>query len=258
MLTNGTPFLHLAVKEVFGSDFFGAFVNEGGAVYSLSSIGKISEVAFKFDFGGIFSNGVLPLITAVLSFAMVDCFDTVGTLLGTAANANMLDKDGNLPGGDRALMADAIATCTGACLGTSTVTTFVESASGISEGARTGFSSVIVAIMFLLAIFVTPLFDVLSQNVWFLYSVAMPALVVVGTLMIKSVTKINWEDMEEAIPCFLTVAVMPFAYSISEGIGFGFISYTLIKLVRGKGKQVPVLMYILSILFIAKYILGNL
>ena len=246
------------VPSLFGSDFFGAFVNEGGAVYSLSSIGKISEVAFKFDFGGIFSNGVLPLITAVLSFAMVDCFDTVGTLLGTAANANMLDKDGNLPGGDRALMADAIATCTGACLGTSTVTTFVESASGISEGARTGFSSVIVAIMFLLAIFVTPLFDVLSQNVWFLYSVAMPALVVVGTLMIKSVTKINWEDMEEAIPCFLTVAVMPFAYSISEGIGFGFISYTLIKLVRGKGKQVPVLMYILSILFIAKYILGNL
>lgn len=245
------------IPSLFGSDFFGTFTSNG-SVYSLSSIGKISEVAFKFDFGGLMSHGLLPLITAIISFALVDCFDTVGTLLGTASNAGMLDKDGNLPGGDRALIADAAATCVGACLGTSTVTTFVESAAGIGEGARTGLHSVVVAALFALALLITPLFDFLSANVWYLYAVAMPALVVVGAMMMKSVVKINWDDFEEALPCFLTISVMPFAYSISDGIGFGFISYVVIKLVRGKAKEVPALLYVISILFVLKYILGNL
>ena len=246
------------IPSLFGSDFFGAFTTVEGSLYDISSIGKISEVAFKFDFGGLVSHGVLPLITAVISFALVDCFDTVGTLLGTASNAGLLDKDGNLPGGDRALIADSVATCMGSCLGTSTVTTFVESAAGIGEGARTGLSSLVVAVLFCLSLLITPLFDFLSVNVWYLYAIAMPALVVVGAMMLKSVLKIKWDDFEEALPCFLTIAVMPFAYSISDGIAFGFISYAIVKLVRGKGKEVPPLLYVLALLFVLKYILSNL
>ena len=172
--------------------------------FTVAGIGEaFGEVAFKLDFSGALSaGGVVPFLTAIITFAICDCFDTVGTLLGTAGNAGMLDENGNFPGGDRALIADAIATCTGALLGTSTVTTFVESSTGIEDGGRTGLTS-----------------------------------------------------METAIPCFLTIAMMPFAYSIADGIGFGIISYTLIKLARGKAKEVPVLMYILSVLFILSYVL---
>ena len=134
----------------------------------------------------------------------------------------------------------------------------MESASGIGEGARTGLSSVVVAVLFGLALLITPLFDFLSANVWYLYSIAMPALVVVGAMMLKSSAKVNWDNFEEAIPCFLTIAVMPFAYSISDGIAFGFISYCIIKLIRGKGKEVSPLLYIIALLFILKYVLGGL
>ncbi|MEA5050847.1 MAG: NCS2 family permease [Oscillospiraceae bacterium] len=211
----------------------------------------LAPVAFHFDFAGAFSKGILPLFTAVISFALVDCFDTVGTLIGTAGNADMLDKDGNLPNGDKALIADAIATCTGACLGTSTVTTYVESSTGISEGARTGLSSVVVGVLFLLSVLIAPVAGIVPA------AATAPALIIVGVLMIGSVGKIVWSNLEDAIPCFLTIAMMPFAYSISDGIGFGFISWTLIKLVRGKGKEVPVLMYVISVLFLVKYILTN-
>ncbi len=245
------------IPTICGSDFFGTFTSNG-AIYDITSIGKISEVAFKLDFGGLGSLGILPLITAIVSFTLVDCFDTIGTLLGTAANSGMLDKDGNLPRGDRAMIADSIATCAGACLGTSTVTTFVESSAGIGEGARTGLSSLVVAVMFGLSIFITPLFDFFSANVWYLYSIAMPALVIVGAMMLKGAAQVAWDNMEEAIPCFLTISIMPFAYSISDGIAFGFISYVLIKVFRGKAKEVPVLLYLISLLFILKYILGSL
>ncbi len=207
---------------------------------------------FKFDFGGIFSLGVLPLITAVVSFLIVDMFDTVGTLIGTAGAAGMLDKDGNLPRGDKALVADAIATCTGACLGTSTVTTYVESSAGISEGARTGLSSVVVGILFILALVLAPIAGIIPG------AATAPALIIVGVLMMKSAARVAWDNIEDAIPSFLTIAIMPFAYSISDGIGFGFISYTLIKIFRGKFKQVPALMYIISAIFIIKYVLSNL
>ena len=163
-----------------------------------------------------------------------------------------------MDGGDKALIADAVATVSGSALGTSTVTTFVESASGISEGARTGLSSIVVSIMFALSLFITPIFGVLGANSWYLYAITAPALIVIGTLMMKSVARVAWDNIEEAIPCFLTIAVMPFAYSISDGIAFGFISYVIIKLVRGKAKEVPVLMYIISALFLAKYILMHL
>ena len=212
---------------------------------------SFGSVAFKMDFGGVFAKGILPLVTAVISFALVDCFDTVGTLIGTAKNAGMTDRRGNLPGGDRALIADAVATCCGACLGTSTVTTFVESSTGISEGARTGLSSIVVGVLFLLACLLAPVAGIIPS------AATAPALIIVGVLMIKGATEVNWGDFEEACPAFLTIAMMPFAYSISDGIGFGFISYSVIKLARGKAKDVPVLVYIISVLFILKYILTS-
>jgi AGZA family xanthine/uracil permease-like MFS transporter len=162
----------------------------------------------------------------------------------------MLDKDGNLPRGDRALIADAIATCAGACLGTSTVTTYVESATGIEQGGRTGLTSVVVGILFLLAIFLAPIAGIVPA------AATAPALIIVGVLMMGSVSKIDWKNLEVAIPAFLTVVMMPFAYSISDGIGFGFISYTLIKLIRGKAHEVHWLMWILSSLFVLKYLVA--
>ena len=218
---------------------------------TMSVFKELGEVAFKLDIPGVMAKGILPLVTAVISFALVDCFDTVGTLIGTAKNAGMTDKNGNLPGGDRALIADAIATCCGACLGTSTVTTFVESSTGISEGARTGLSSIVVGVLFLLACLLAPVAGIIPS------AATAPALIIVGVLMIKGATDVNWGDFEEACPAFLTIAMMPFAYSISDGIGFGFISYSIIKLTRGKAKEVPVLVYIISVLFILKYILTS-
>lgn len=210
----------------------------------------LAPTLFKFDFGGLVSHGVLPMITAIVTFAMCDCFDTVGTLIGTASNAGMLDKDGNLPHGDKALIADACATVAGACLGTSTVTTFVESSTGISEGGRTGLTSVVVGILFLLSVVFAPIAGIIPTQA------TAPALIIVGMLMIGNVAKIDWSDIEVALPCFLTIIMMPFAYSISDGIGFGFISYCVLKIFRGKFKEVPVLMYVLSALFILMYALA--
>ena len=225
----------------------------GLTVYSPMSfdLSVLGNTFMQMDFSGLLTLGLMPLLTAIVSFAIVDMFDTVGTLIGTAGNAGMLDDQGNLPGGDRALLADAIATCSGACLGTSTVTTFVESSTGIAEGARTGLSSVVVGILFVLSCFLAPVAGLIPS------AATAPALIIVGVYMIKGATKIDWTDFEVALPCFLTMAIMPFAYSISDGIGFGFISWTVIKLARGKGKQVPVLLYILSAIFIASYILKH-
>lgn len=216
---------------------------------TMSHIGNISLTMFQFDFGGVMEMGILPLITAIISFLIVDMFDTVGTLLGTAGNAGMLDENGNLPHGDRALIADALATCVGACLGTSTVTTYVESSTGISEGARTGLASLTTGLLFLASVLLAPIAGIIPS------AATAPALIIVGVYMMKSAAGIDWGDFEVAMPCFLTIAMMPFAYSISDGIGFGFISWVVIKLCRGKAKEVPALMYILAALFVAKYIL---
>ena len=213
---------------------------------------SMAPTFFKLSFAGLTSLGVLPLITAIVTFSMCDCFDTVGTLVGTAGSAGMLDKDGNLPGGDRALIADATATCLGALLGTSTVTTFVESSTGIAEGARTGLASVVTGLLFLLACVLAPVAGIIPS------AATAPALIIVGMFMIGNVSKVDWKDPEVALPCFLTIAAMPFSYSISDGIGFGIISYTLIKVCRGKFKEVPVLMYVLSVLFVAMYVLSAL
>ena len=244
----GAIFLGIIITTIIG-------IPMGQTVYSPDafSFSVLGEIFGKLSFTGLTSvdGGTVALITAVISFALVDCFDTVGTLIGTATNAGMTDKHGNLPGGDRALIADAIATCCGAVIGTSTVTTFVESSTGIAEGARTGFSSLVVALLFLLSCFAAPVAHVVPS------AATAPALIIVGVLMLKGATGVNWSDFEEACPAFLIIAMMPFAYSISDGIGFGFISYSIIKVARGKAKDVPVLVYIISILFILKYILGN-
>ena len=192
---------------------------------------------------------IFSLISVLISLTMVDMFDTVGTLYGTAGKAGFLTKDGKLPRANKALMADAVATSVGAVLGTSTVTTYVESSAGISEGGRTGLTSVTTAACFVLAIFLAPFLGFIPGAATY------PVLVLVGVMMIGGVRDIDWNDMEIAIPCFLTIAMMPFAYSISEGIAFGCISYTVIKLVRGKAKEIHPAMYVISALFLVRYVL---
>ena len=214
---------------------------------------SLAPTFFKLSFSGLMALGLFPLLTSILTLCMCDCFDTVGTLTGCAAGCDMLDEDGNMKNKDmsKALTADAIATCTGALFGTSTVTTFVESSTGVAAGARTGFASVITGLLFLLACLLAPIAGIIPS------AATAPALIIVGIFMIKNVVYIDWNDMEIAIPAFLTIAMMPFSYSISDGIGFGLISYTLLKIVRGKFKEVPILMYILSALFIIMYIVSG-
>ena len=209
---------------------------------------SLAPTFMHMDFKGIFSVNFLVIIFA---FLFVDLFDTLGTLIGVASKADMLDKDGKLPKIKGALMADAVGTSVGAVLGTSTTTTFVESAAGVSEGGRTGLTSVVAAILFGLSLFLSPIFLAIPS-----FATA-PALIIVGFLMITSITKINFDDFTEAIPAYICIIAMPFMYSISEGIAMGVISYVVINLATGKVKEkkISLLMYILAILFVLKYIL---
>ena len=209
---------------------------------------SMSSTMFKLDFGFVASH-LLDFIVVVFAFLFVDIFDTLGTVIGCAEKADMLDKDGKLEGIKGVLLADAVATTIGALLGTSTITTFVESSSGISEGGRTGLTAVVTGVLFLVALFLSPLFLTIPS-----FATA-PALIVVGFLMMQSVAKIDWSDPTEAIPCFCCITMMGFAYSISDGIAFGIISYTVLKLLTGKAKDLNILLYILSVLFVLKYFL---
>lgn len=191
----------------------------------------------------------MEFIVIVFAFLFVDLFDTLGTLIGVSAKADMLDKDGKLPRIKGALMADAVATTAGAVLGTSTTTTFVESASGVTEGGRTGLTAITTAILFGLSLFLSPIFLAIPS-----FATA-PALVIVGFYMLSAVSDIKFSDPAEGIPAFICIAAMPFFYSISEGISMGVISYVALNLLIGKGKKVSPVMYILAILFILKYIL---
>jgi len=193
------------------------------------SIPSLSPIFCKLDFSGIFS---LNFIVILFAFLFVDIFDTLGTLIGCATKADMLDKDGKLPGIKGALMADAVGTTVGACFGTSTITTFVESSSGIAEGGRTGLTSIVSGALFLLALFFSPIFLAIPS-----FATA-PALVVVGFFMMQQVAKIAWNDMLEAIPAFICIFAMPFMYSISEGIAFGVISYVVLHAAAGKAKKI--------------------
>ena len=225
--------------------------NAEAGFYSLIPSGIISAPAsvaptlFKMDFSAMAS---LNFVVVVFAFLFVDIFDTLGTLIGCATKANMLDKEGKLPGIKGALMADAVGTTVGACLGTSTITTFVESSSGIAEGGRTGLTSIVSGLLFILALFFSPIFLAIPS-----FATA-PALIVVGFFMMQSVAKINWSDMLEAIPAFICIFAMPFMYSISEGISFGVISFVVLNAVAGKAKKITPLMWVLAVLFILKYI----
>ena len=190
----------------------------------------------------------VDLIVIMLAFLFVDMFDTLGTVIGVANKAKMLDENGKLPRIREVLLADAVATSAGAVLGTSTTTTFVESSAGVSAGARTGLASVVTGFLFLLSIFFSPVFCAIPG-----FATA-PALIYVGYLMISSVVEIDMEDIAEAMPAYLCLIAMPLFYSISEGIAFGVISYVVINVACGKAKKITPLMYVLAILFVLKYI----
>ena len=211
------------------------------------SVPSMMPTFMKMDFSIVFS---LDFVVIMFAFLFVDMFDTLGTLIGVASKADMLDKDGKLPRIKGALLSDAVGTTVGAMCGTSTVTTFVESASGVAEGGRTGLTSLVAAVLFGLSLLLSPIFLAIPS-----FATA-PALIVVGYLMLTSVTKIDFNDMTEAIPCFIAIIAMPFMYSISEGISMGVISYVVINVITGKAKEkkISLLMYILAVLFVLKYI----
>ena len=259
---------YLVIKGVKGNILIGIFVtwilgilcqlagiyvpNPDAGFYSLIPSGVVSMPAsiaptlFKFDFS-IIAEHPLDFFSVLFAFLFVDIFDTLGTLIGCASKADMLDEDGKLPEIKGALLADSIGTMVGACLGTSTITTFVESSSGIAEGGRSGLTAVVSGLFFLLALFFSPIFLAIPS-----FATA-PALVIVGFLMIQQVVKVEWNDLLEAIPAYIAIFAMPFLYSISEGISLGIISYVLLHVLSGKGKSVTPLMYVLAILFVLKY-----
>lgn len=213
--------------------------------FNLGAIGDTFGQCFNADFSSV---KIADFVIIVFAFLFVDMFDTLGTLIGVANKADMLDKDGKLPRIKEALLADAVATSAGAVLGTSTTTTFVESSAGVAEGGRTGLASVVTGFLFLLSIFFAPVFCAIPS-----FATA-PALIFVGFLMVSAVVEIDFNDMTESIPAYLCLIAMPLMYSISEGIAIGVISYVVINLICGKAKKITPLMYILAVLFVLKYI----
>lgn len=205
---------------------------------------SLSPIFMKFEWTKILT---IDMVLVVFTFLFVDMFDTVGTLIGVSSKAGMLDKDGRVPRVKQALMADAVGTTFGAMLGTSTVTTYVESAAGVSEGGRTGLTALTTAGLFLLALFLSPLFLMVPG------AATAPALILVGAMMMTPVKNINFDDFTESIPVFLTIIMMPFTYSIAEGILFGVLSYVVLKALTGKFKDISVVMIVLSVLFILKF-----
>ena len=212
-----------------------------------SKLGETFGQCFHVDFSAV---GLINFVVVVFSFLFVDLFDTLGTLIGVATKADMLDEDGKLPGIKPALLSDAIATSAGAVLGTSTTTTFVESASGVAVGGRTGLTAMVTGVLFLISTLFAPIFTAIPS-----FATA-PALIMVGFLMVGTVTDIRFDldNLTEAIPAYLAIIAMPLFYSISEGISLGVISYVLLNLAAGKGKRITPLMYVLALLFILKYI----
>lgn len=211
----------------------------------LSQPESISPIFCKFELENIFT---LDMFVVVFTFLFIDMFDTVGTLVGVCTKANMIDKKGNINRIKEAFMADAIATTAGAMLGTSTTTTYVESAAGVAQGGRSGLTALVVAVCFVIALFFSPLFLSIPS------AATAPALVIVGLLMVEPVTKIHFNDFLEAIPAFICIIMMPLTYSISNGILLGMIAYVVINFICGKLKKITPAMYILAVLFILKYI----
>lgn len=245
----------LLARKIKGALFIGMIITAIiGIPMGITTIPKsimsmppsISSTFMNFQWNNIFS---FDMVIVLFTLLFMDMFDTIGTLVGVATKAKMLDKDGKVPNIKKALFADAIGTTVGACLGTSTVSTFVESASGVAEGGRTGLTAVSTAVMFLLALFFAPLFAIITP------AVTSAALVLVGLFMIEPIKEINLEDYTEAIPAFLTIIMMPFSYSISDGIVFGVISYIVLKFFTGKVKEISMATVIIAIVFILKFLI---
>ena len=237
----GAILIGIALTTIVGIPFGVTTVPEGWKPYSLPE----APLLFKFEWGSVLTG---KFFIVFFTFLFTDLFDTIGTLMGVTEQAGLVDEKGNIPNVKGALLADAVGTVAGACLGTSTVTSFVESSSGVAAGGRTGLSSVVTAIMFLLALFFTPLFALIPS------AATAPALIFVGFLMMQSISSIDFQDLTEGIPAFITIMVMPFAYSISKGIAFGMISYVICKIAGKKAKEVPVVTWVLAVIFIANLI----
>lgn len=253
----------LLINKVRGAMLIGIFITTLVGVLSglipyegiISSPPSLEPTLFKLDIIGALQ---FDLIVVVFTFLILDLFDTIGTLIGVASEADLL-KDGKLPRAKNALLSDAIGTVIGAICGTSTVTSYVESAAGVASGARTGLANVFTAALFIIALFFYPLIQMIGGGVEISegvrhYPAIAPILVLVGTYMIKGVRKIPWDDLSESIPAFITIIFIPFSFRITEGIAFGFISYTLLKLFAGKGREVPLLMWIFAVIFLLRYI----
>ena len=233
----GAILIGIAATTVIGIPFGVTTVPDNFKPVSVPS----APFLFKFEWAGVLS---LKFFGVFFTFLFTDIFDTIGTLMGVAEQGNLVDEKGNIPNVKGALLADAVGTVAGACLGTSTVTSFVESSSGVAAGARTGLASVVTAFFFLLALFFTPLFALVPS------CATAPALIFVGFLMMQSVSKINFADITDGIPAFITIMVMPFGYSISMGIAFGMIAYVIAKIAGKKTKEIPVVTWILAVVFI--------
>ncbi len=215
---------------------------------------------FAFDFAKVFSHP--EFLTLILVFLFMDVFDTLGTMVGVTHHAGLADKDGNVPRANRIFLADSISTLAGSCVGTSTVTSYVESAAGVEAGGRSGLTSVFTGLWFLLALFFAPLVATVGAG-WLipgsnppasLYPVTAPALIIVGSMMMRGIKNIDWDDIGESLPAFLTIIGIPLMYSIHDGLALGFISYPIIRLIQGRGKEVSWLLYIVAALFLARYI----
>ena len=252
----------LLVKRVNGAILIGIFitcvvgilmgvVSYGGII---APIPDITPTFMKLDIKGALGAG---FVTVIFVFFFLDVFDTIGTLIGVTSQAGFI-KEGKLPKANRAMFADAVGTVSGALLGTSTVTSYIESSTGIAQGGRTGFASLVTGILFLVALFFSPLAEMIGGSYMVegatLHPVIAPALIIVGFLMTKSIVQINWEKITEALPAFIVIIIMPFTFSISEGIGFGIITYSLLMLISGRSKETHWMMYLISILFLARYI----
>lgn len=209
-----------------------------------------STTFFKFNFQGFVEIGWFTVITLTITFCIIDMFDTIGTLVGTASRAGMVDENGNMPNMKEALLSDAIGTIAGACSGTSTVTTFVESASGVEAGGRTGLTAFVTGLMFLACIFIAPIAAIIPA------AATSAALIYVGILMLQGLKNVNFEDMDQMVPVSLMLIGMPISGSIGHAIGIGLISYTIMKVFSGKAKDVSILTYAISALFLVKFFLA--
>ncbi|BEG99509.1 NCS2 family permease [Bacteroides sedimenti] len=240
---HGSILIGIVVATVCGI-FLGEVHAPENGIFSMPP--SIAPIFCQFEWQHVFS---LDMLIVVFTFLFVNLFDTVGTLIGVASKAGFIDEQGNFPQVKKALFADALGTTFGAILGTSTVTSYVESCAGVASGGRTGLTAVSTAFMFIIALFLSPLFLMVPA------SATAPALIIVGLFMISSIVKINFDDMTESLPAFLTIIMMPFCYSIAQGIVFGFLSYSLLKVCTGQAKKVSYTVFVISALFMIKMVM---